>query len=89
MKKKNDQSLTRYAIPDGEGFNALPIFFIYVSASSRRLSGSKAIRDRIETRVTKQSTSAWNINSASTAGFDTPCGMHSGLLNPPLSAEKI
>jgi len=27
MKIQNDQQLTKHAIPDGEGFNALPISF--------------------------------------------------------------
>jgi hypothetical protein len=28
MKTRNDQQLTKFAIPDGEGFNALPISFV-------------------------------------------------------------
>ena len=28
MKNRNDQQLTQYEIPGGEGFNALPIVFI-------------------------------------------------------------
>jgi len=28
MKNRNDQQLTQYEIPGGEGFNALPIAFI-------------------------------------------------------------
>jgi hypothetical protein len=32
MKTINDQQLTKYAIPDGEGFTALPIAFKYVIA---------------------------------------------------------
>ena len=32
---KGDQQLTQYAIPDGEGFNALPIAFNTVIASLR------------------------------------------------------
>jgi hypothetical protein len=36
MKKINDQQLTKYAIPDGEGLTALPIAFNNVIASAHR-----------------------------------------------------
>ena len=29
MKTKNDQQLTKNSFPDGEGFTALPISFVY------------------------------------------------------------
>ena len=58
MKKRNGAAapqFTKYAIPDGEGFNALPISFNPVIASARceaischratlRLHSSKSIR---------------------------------------------
>ena len=44
MKKINDQQLTKYAIPDGEGFTALPIAFKYVIASARCEAISRLLR---------------------------------------------
>ena len=41
MKTKNDQQLTQYAIPDGEGFTALPITFNIVIASGFALAMTK------------------------------------------------
>jgi len=41
MKIQNDQQLTKYAIPDGEGFNALPIFFSLTPYPSPNGRGGK------------------------------------------------
>jgi hypothetical protein len=38
MKHRNDQSNTKYAIPNGEGFNALPVSFNDVVASGAKQS---------------------------------------------------
>jgi len=35
MKNRNDQQLTQYEIPGGEGFNALPIAFNSVIARAK------------------------------------------------------
>ncbi len=40
MKTKNDQHPTQYAIPDGEGLNALPIAFNHVIAKRALAQGS-------------------------------------------------
>jgi hypothetical protein len=44
MKTKIINDLTQYAIPDGEGFNALPIVFIYVIARSGATKQSPTLR---------------------------------------------
>jgi hypothetical protein len=38
MNQQRDQQLLQKVIPDGEGFNALPIFFIFVIASGFALA---------------------------------------------------
>jgi hypothetical protein len=41
MNKKKIFDLNKQ-IPDGEGFNALPIAFVYITRAERRRSGSRS-----------------------------------------------
>ena len=50
MRTKYQPQLSQYAIPDGEGFNALPIFFCK-SIMSLRACDSKRSNLRVELEI--------------------------------------